>query len=100
MSARLAYAIAFEAVRDILLLDEIFAVGDASFTEKCAVRYRELHAAGHTILLVSHDPGLIKQFCDRAILLDDGMVVLDDTAEKVAEAYEGRLRPRGKIVAL
>src|SRR6187455_756668 len=56
MSARLAYAVAFEAVREVLVLDEIFAVGDAGFKEKCEERYRELRKAGHTIVLVSHDP--------------------------------------------
>ena len=59
MAARLAYAVAFRAVRDVLILDEIFAVGDAEFKERCQARYRQLHAAGHSMLLVSHDPRTI-----------------------------------------
>ena len=55
MASRLAYAVAFQAVREVLVLDEIFAVGDAGVQARCEERYRELHAAGHTIMLVSHD---------------------------------------------
>ena len=56
MAARLAYAVAFRAVREVLILDEIFAVGDAGFKERCQARYRQMHRAGHSMLLVSHDP--------------------------------------------
>ncbi len=59
MASRLAYAVAFRAVREVLILDEIFAVGDAGFNERCQERYLELHRAGHTVLLVSHDPRTI-----------------------------------------
>ena len=52
MASRLGYAVAFEAVREVLVLDEIFAVGDAGFKARCEARYRELHAAGHTVVLV------------------------------------------------
>src|SRR4051812_8271020 len=83
MSARLAYSIAFRAVRDILLLDEIFAVGDAGFMRRCEDRYRELHAAGHTLLLVSHTADHIAAFCQRAILLKNGRVTLLDRADRV-----------------
>ena len=66
MASRLAYAVAFEAVREVLVLDEVFAVGDAGFRARCEERYRELRAAGHTIVLVSHDPPSCRTFCDRA----------------------------------
>src|SRR5262249_10815329 len=56
MASRLAYAVAFSAVREILVLDEVFAVGDASFRAKCEQRYQDLRTRGHTLLLVSHDP--------------------------------------------
>jgi ABC-2 type transport system ATP-binding protein len=88
MSARLAYSIAFTAVSDILLLDEIFAVGDAAFAQRCRARYEALHAAGRTMILVSHDPGVIARACSRALLIDQGRIVLLDAADKVAEAYE------------
>jgi len=87
MVARLAYAVAFQAVREILILDEIFAVGDAKFKARCEERYRELSAVGHTILLVSHNPGLISMFCERALLLEGGRIVMDDVAPRVAEEY-------------
>lgn len=86
MASRLAYSVAFRAVRDILVLDEIFAVGDQAFRARCEARYRELSARGHTVILVSHDPRTISEFCDRALLLDSGRIVLDGSgAEVVAE---------------
>ncbi len=93
MALRLAYAVAFKAVRDILVLDEIFAVGDAGFRARCETRYRALRAAGHTVLMVSHDPRTIATFCDRAVLLDRGRIVLDGPGADVAEQYVTRLAP-------
>jgi ABC-type polysaccharide/polyol phosphate transport system ATPase subunit len=91
MAARLAYAVAFRAVRDVLILDEIFAVGDAGFKERCQDRYRQLHARGHSMLLVSHDPRTIAAFCSRALLLDGGRIILDGPAQDVAAAYVSML---------
>src|SRR5579864_8965379 len=87
MSARLAYAVAFAAVREVLVLDEIFAVGDAGFKAKCEARFRALHAAGHTVVLVSHDPRNIGEFCDRAVLIDNGRIVVDDRPGDVVQRY-------------
>lgn len=87
MAARLAYAVAFRAVREILILDEIFAVGDAGFKERCQSRYRDLHRAGHAMLLVSHEPRTIAAFCERALLLEGGRIVLSGPADAVAEQY-------------
>jgi ABC-2 type transport system ATP-binding protein len=87
MAARLAYAVAFHAVRDVLILDEIFAVGDAGFKERCQARYRELHRSGHSMLLVSHEPRTIATFCDRALLLEGGRIVEAGPAAEVADAY-------------
>ena len=69
------------------ILDEIFAVGDAGFKERCEQRYRELHAAGHTLLLVSHDPTIIERFCNRALLLEGGRVIMDGDAASVSGEY-------------
>ena len=87
MAARLAYAVAFHAVREILLLDEIFAVGDAGFRARCEDRYRALAAAGHTVLLVSHDLRIVSTFCDRALLLDGGRIVAEGDGQTVCKAY-------------
>jgi ABC-type polysaccharide/polyol phosphate transport system ATPase subunit len=91
MASRLAYAVAFAAVREVLVLDEIFAVGDAGFRARCEERYRELRAAGHTVVLVSHDPRTVSRFCDRALLLDNGRIVGDGPPDAIAEAYLRRL---------
>ena len=93
MAARLAYAVAFKAARDILVLDEIFAVGDAGFKARCEDHYRKLSAEGRTIVLVSHDPPAISGFCDRALLLEQGRILLDDTGARVAAAYLDLLGP-------
>jgi ABC-type polysaccharide/polyol phosphate transport system ATPase subunit len=91
MASRLGYAVAFAAVREVLVLDEIFAVGDAGFKAKCEERFRQLHAAGHTIVLVSHVPHIIGHFCDRAILIDGAHTVVEGTGTAVAAAYVGML---------
>lgn len=87
MASRLAYAVAFAAVREVLVLDEIFAVGDAGFRARCEARYRELREDGHTVLMVSHDPRTIATFCDRALLLDGGRVIAEGTGEHIAARY-------------
>jgi ABC-type polysaccharide/polyol phosphate transport system ATPase subunit len=91
MAARLAYATAFFTVRDVLILDEIFAVGDAGFRERCERRFRELRQAGKSAILVSHTPHYIRAFCDRALLLGDGKVLLTGSPDQVADAYMQRL---------
>ncbi len=87
MAARLAYAVAFHAVRDVLILDEIFAVGDASFRLRCEERYRALNAAGHSIVLVSHNPRIISTFCHRALLLDAGKIRMEGAPAGICEEY-------------
>jgi ABC-type polysaccharide/polyol phosphate transport system ATPase subunit len=87
MASRLAYAVAFRAAREVLVLDEIFAVGDAGFRAKCESRYRELHDAGHTVVLVSHDPRVIDTFCARALLMEAGRVVAEGSGREIAQRY-------------
>jgi ABC-type polysaccharide/polyol phosphate transport system ATPase subunit len=94
MASRLAYAVAFRAVREVLVLDEIFAVGDAGFRQRCEERYRQLHAGGHTMLLVSHDPHIISTFCSRALLLENGHIVMDGPSTEVADRYMEMLTHR------
>jgi ABC-type polysaccharide/polyol phosphate transport system ATPase subunit len=91
MAARLAYSVAFSAVRDILLIDEIFAVGDAAFRLKCEERYLKLAASGHTVIVVSHDLRPILSFCNRALLLDRGRIAMEGSGLEVARAYLERM---------
>ena len=91
MLERLGYAVAFKAVREVLVLDEIFAVGDAGFRARCEGRYRELRSLGHSAIIVSHDPRVISTFCDRALLLDGGHVVLEGSPREVADRYVATL---------
>jgi ABC-2 type transport system ATP-binding protein len=99
MAARLAYAVAFRAVRDVLILDEIFAVGDAGFKERCQSRYRDMHRAGHSMLLVSHEPRTIAAFCERALLLEGGRIVLSGPAGVVADRYMALLTEEPAVPA-
>jgi ABC-2 type transport system ATP-binding protein len=92
MASRLAYSVAFKAVCEVLIIDEIFAVGDASFRQRCEDRYRDLAAQGHTVVLVSHDPRPIQTFCNRALLLDAGQIALEGTGNEVVRAYLKLLR--------
>jgi ABC-type polysaccharide/polyol phosphate transport system ATPase subunit len=91
MASRLAYAIAFHAVREVLVLDEIFAVGDVGFRAKCEQRYRMLRSIGHSVLVVSHEPRVIHTFCDRALLLDAGRIVEVGAGPEIASLYTARL---------
>ena len=92
MASRLAYAVAFQAVQEVLILDEIFAVGDASFRQRCEERYQELKRRGHTILLVSHQPDIVSHNCDRVILLERGQIAMDGPAAQVVDKYLERMR--------
>jgi ABC-2 type transport system ATP-binding protein len=93
MMSRLAYAVAFSAVREVLILDEIFAVGDAGFRARCEQRYQELRAHGCTIIIVSHALPVISAFCDRALLLEGGRIAMEGSGADVAEAYRAMLMP-------
>src|SRR5262249_7230408 len=83
--------VAFKAVRDVLVLDEIFAVGDAGFKARCERRYRELRSLGHSAIIVSHDPRIVATFCDRAVLIDGAHIIADGPARDVADRYVASL---------
>jgi ABC-2 type transport system ATP-binding protein len=87
MAARLAYAIAFSAVREVLVLDEIFAVGDAGFRARCEDRFVALRQRGHTTLLVSHEPPIVSKFCDRALLIEGGRIEMLGSPSDVVHRY-------------
>ena len=90
MVARLAFSIATAVDAAVVLLDEILAVGDASFRERCEERIRSFHASGCTILLVSHDLGSIEKLCDRVVFLEEGRVVAAGNPHEVIRAYGER----------
>ena len=87
MMLRLAFAAGIHVDADILLLDEILAVGDMTFQEKCFETFHAMRREGKTILLVSHGLGIIQQYCDRAMLLDHGQVVSIGDPEEVVNDY-------------
>ncbi|MEX2106812.1 MAG: ABC transporter ATP-binding protein [Solirubrobacterales bacterium] len=74
MLVRLAFSVMMEADADILLIDEVLAVGDAAFQQKCADAFREMKAMGKTIVLVTHDMGTVEAYCHRAMLIDSGRI--------------------------
>ncbi len=75
MHVRLAFATAVQVDAEILLIDEVLAVGDAAFQQKCFDEFTRLRGDGRTMLFVTHDMGAVERFCDRAMLLDRGRVV-------------------------
>ena len=81
MYMRLAFAVAVHVDPDVLLVDEVLAVGDEPFQRKCMDRIREFQSEGRTIILVSHSLGQVGELCDRAIVLNHGSVVADDVPE-------------------
>ena len=87
MYMRLGFSIATEVDPDILLIDEILAVGDASFQEKCQARIDEFRRQGKTIVFVSHDAQSVRHICRRALLIQNGKLLVDGTPDQVLEQY-------------
>ena len=94
MHVRLAFSVATAIRPDILILDEALAVGDAYFQHKCAARIREFKRRGTTLLFVSHDPVAVRTLCDRALLLDRGMLARDGAPDQVLEYYNAAIAQR------
>jgi ABC-type polysaccharide/polyol phosphate transport system ATPase subunit len=90
MMMRLGFSVAVNVDPDILILDEVFAVGDQNFQAKCREKVLEFKKSGKTMLCVSHATATLHQLCDRAIWLDHGQLMRDGTAEEVITLYEGR----------
>jgi ABC-type polysaccharide/polyol phosphate transport system ATPase subunit len=87
MYMRLAFSIAVNVEAEILLIDEILAVGDAHFQDKCLKKMKELKENGKTMVFVSHSMSTVEQFCDRAIWIHQGLLKMDDDSVTVGEAY-------------
>jgi lipopolysaccharide transport system ATP-binding protein len=87
MRVRLAFAIAAQLDTEILILDEVLAVGDAAFQQKCLGRIGNISRSGRTVLFVSHDAAAIEALCTRGIVLDQGKIVFDGTQTDAIEHY-------------
>lgn len=87
MQVRLAFSIAIRARGDILLLDEVLAVGDAAFQQKCADYFRSLKDKNQTVVLVTHSMENVRKFCTRAILIDNGHIVKSGDPKEIADSY-------------
>jgi lipopolysaccharide transport system ATP-binding protein len=87
MYLRLAFAVAAHLEPEILIVDEVLAVGDASFQKKCLNKMEDVGKQGRTVLFVSHNMPAVTNICERVILLDDGRVSLDGTAHQVVSKY-------------
>src|SRR5580692_4598777 len=88
MYVRLGFSIAAHLDPDILLLDEVLAVGDAAFQAKCLDRIAELRKSGRTIVFISHDLAAVYRLCDRALLLSRGCILADGPAREVIDQYQ------------
>ncbi|MEI6414557.1 MAG: ABC transporter ATP-binding protein [Pseudomonadota bacterium] len=91
MQVRLAFSVATAIRPDILIVDEALAVGDVFFQQKCFARIRAFREAGTTLLFVSHALGSVYSLCERAILIEDGRIALDDKPKAVIDLYNARL---------
>jgi ABC-2 type transport system ATP-binding protein len=87
MQVRLAFSVAILAETDLLVMDEVLAVGDASFQEKCFDTFNRYKRDGKTIVLVSHNLASLEEYCDRVLLLDHGEIIADGPATEVTTAY-------------
>ncbi|HEY5015089.1 MAG TPA: ABC transporter ATP-binding protein [Acidimicrobiia bacterium] len=91
MYVRLGFAIAVNVDPELLLIDEVLAVGDEAFQRKCLERVREFQREGRTIVFVTHAPDLVRQICDRAVVLDHGKIVLDGAPGEAVRSFREHL---------
>jgi ABC-2 type transport system ATP-binding protein len=87
MLVRLAFSVMIQSDAEILLIDEVLAVGDASFQQKCADVFHEIRDSDRTVILVTHDMGAVEHYCHRAMLLHDGVIAAEGDPAEVARRY-------------
>ncbi|MBF4569841.1 ABC transporter ATP-binding protein [Plantibacter sp. VKM Ac-2880] len=95
MYVRLGFSVAINVDPDILVVDEVLAVGDAEFQQKCFQKFEDFKAAGKTVILVSHSMGTVKQMCDHAAWINKGNLELVGPADPVIAAYEATYPHQG-----
>ena len=93
MQVRIAFSVATRAKADILLIDEVLAVGDTAFRQKCFDHFHALKDAGTTIVFVTHDMAAVREFCDRVILIENSRVVAEGAADDISEKYTALFAP-------
>lgn len=99
MYARLAFSVAMHLAADVVLMDEVLAVGDADFRRRCRSRVMETaRERERTILIVSHEPALIRTLCSRALLVDKGRIAVDGTPESALREYHSHYAERGDSI--
>ena len=96
MVARLGFAIATAWEPEILILDEVLAVGDSAFQEKCHERMQRIRSRNATVLMVSHSPASVRRECSRCVWLADGQVMADGPPDVVLEQYDPTLHPAAR----
>jgi lipopolysaccharide transport system ATP-binding protein len=94
MYVRLGFAVAAHLDPDVLLVDEVLAVGDAEFQRKCLGKMRDTASEGRAVIFVSHNLSAVQRLCSRALLIDDGCLQMDDSPEKVVDFYLARTGAR------
>ena len=87
MQVRLAFSVAIYANREILLMDEVLAVGDANFQSKCLREFAKYKEQGKTVILVTHDIGTVQRYCDRAMIIRNGEIAMIGPAQEVGDEY-------------
>lgn len=87
MQVRLAFSMAIRADADLLLIDEVLAVGDADFQRKCYEYFKKLKSNNKTVIFISHDMQAIREYCDRAILIEKGVIIEEESVTSVSNAY-------------
>jgi ABC-2 type transport system ATP-binding protein len=88
MQVRLAFSIAIQAKTGILMLDEVLAVGDSNFQKKCFDVFKNIKKEGRTVILVTHDMGAVQEYCDRAMMIQEGKIVVIGKPREVALRYQ------------
>ncbi len=91
MKVRLAFSIAMQAHADVYLVDEVLAVGDTIFQQKCRKVFWQYKEAGKTVLFVSHDVGAVQEYCDRVIVMNAGRLMFDGNPTDAIKYYEGSI---------
>jgi ABC-2 type transport system ATP-binding protein len=91
MQVRLAFSIAIRAESDILLLDEVLAVGDTTFQQKCFDYFKELKKQNKTVVLVSHDAGTLRQYCTKGVFIEAGKIIYEGPIDHVVNQYQDSL---------